>query len=341
MRDVVYRPHYNRSATLVRHLTRAAELRAWYREQLVDVSWVGPTQRNALVRLAHYSTRIEGNPLTLSEVEALAQGKDLSVEEKAKREVLNYFAALRWIWQKSPVRIDEKGLLHLHELLTRGVLSRDQVGTYKNRPNAVFSQGRIIYKPPPPEAAPILTQALLRWLHSKETRAEDPVIVSAVAHHRLVSIHPFMDGNGRAARSLASWILYRRKFDTHHIFALDEFFETDRPRYYAEIQKVREGKQDLTSWLEYVGEGIVATLEKTRSRVQTLRVKPAAKRITLNRQQERILQILGEVPRMPGGELSRTMKLSRAGVSKLMRPLLAAGLVMKEGSTKAALYRLP
>ena len=82
---VVYRPCYSRSATLVRHLTRAAGLRAWFRERLVDVSWVGPAQRNALIRLAHYSTRIEGNPLTLPEVQALAEGKDLSVEEKAKR----------------------------------------------------------------------------------------------------------------------------------------------------------------------------------------------------------------------------------------------------------------
>src|SRR3989338_9608832 len=100
--NVPYCPIFERSAQTVEYLTSASSLCAWIQEQAVDVSWIAPTQRDALVRLAHYSTRIEGNPLTLPEVAALAAGKDLAIEERAKREVLNYFAALRWIWRESP-----------------------------------------------------------------------------------------------------------------------------------------------------------------------------------------------------------------------------------------------
>ena len=339
--NVPYCPIFERSAQTVEYLTRASSLCAWIQEQAVDVSWISSTQRDALVRLAHYSTRIEGNPLTLPEVEALAMGKDLNIEEHAKQEVLNYFAALRWIWRKSPNQnIEEKDLLSLHKLLTQRLLSISESGVYKSKPNAVFQGTRIIYKPPPPEAAHILTRGLLHWLNSREARIEHAVIVAAIAHHRLVSIHPFTDGNGRIARALESWILYRRGFDTHHIFALDEFFDVDRQRYYREIQKVRQQGDNLTSWLEYVSEGVIETLQKTQRRIQTLRAKMPASKLILSRQQERVMRILGEVPRLRGGELARSLGMTRSYLSKLLRPLIRAGLIVKEGTTKAATYRL-
>ena len=170
---------------------------------------------------------------------------------------------------------------------------------------------------------------------------EHPVIASAIAHHRLVSIHPFMDGNGRIARALGAWLLYCRGFDTHHIFALDEFFDSDRDRYYYEIQKVRDNEDNLSSWLEYFGEGIVSTLERTKQRIQTLRAGSPADKIILTRIQERILRILGEESKIGGGELARMLDMSRSHLSKTLGPMIRAGLVIKEGSTKASIYRLP
>lgn len=337
-----YRPVFQRSARLLSRLVDAAAVRAWIQEQSVDVSWIAHSQRDALVRLAHFSTRIEGNPLTLPEVEALAAGKDLPVEESAKREVLNYFAALRWVWTKSaPREVRERDILGLHRVLTDGVLPKAESGAYKQRPNVVYGGGRVIYRPPPPEAAQILTKGLLAWLSSGTARSEHAVVVAAIAHHRLVSIHPFMDGNGRLARALESWLLFRRGFDTHHIFALDEFFDQDRPRYYYEIQRVREQGEDLTAWLEYVSEGVLETLRKTQRRIQAIRSGKPGKRLVLTQRQERILQILASTPRLGGGELARTLGIGRSRLSKVLRPLLDGGLIEKEGATRAAAYRLP
>lgn len=338
--SIVYSPLFERSAVLVRNLTEATRLLSWIQQQLVDVSWIASTQRDALVRLAHFSTRIEGNPLTLPEVEALAAGKNVFVEERSKREVLNYFAALRWIGSSGGTKMTEAALLSLHRILTAGLLSKFEVGIYKTKPNAVFGNGRIVYKPPPPEAAPILTRSLLHWLNSSKTMEEHPVVTAAIAHHRLVSIHPFMDGNGRIARSLETWILVHRDFDTHHLFALDEFFDHDRNRYYREIQRVRDHGDVLTSWLEYVSEGILETLNRTQRRIQGLgKLKPAT-RIVLMPKQERLLQLLVHSPRLGGGELARSLSITRSHLSKILRPLLDAGLVHKDGSTKSAFYGL-
>ncbi|PIV19232.1 MAG: hypothetical protein COS41_01730 [Elusimicrobia bacterium CG03_land_8_20_14_0_80_50_18] len=336
---VTYKPKFERSAELLRNLIEASGLCEWFRQQMIDVSWLAPAQREAFARLAHYSTGIEGNPLTLPEVRALAEGGTIHGDEKAELEVTNYFAALRWIWARGRGEIREKDILKLHKILTGGLLSATESGAYKIKQNAVFSRGKIIFQPPPPEAAHILMSSLLSWVNSASARKEHPVIAAGIAHHRLVSIHPFMDGNGRIARALESWILFKGGFDTKHIFSLDEFFYHDRDRYYGEIEKVRRRNDNLTSWLEYVSAGILETLRNTRNRIQILRLKKPSRKIVLSPKQERILNILSQAPFMSGGDLSRALNISRSYLSKLLQPLVRAKLIVKEGSTKAASYR--
>ena len=64
-----------------------------------------------------------------------------------------------------------------------------------------------------------------------------PILSSAIVHHQFETIHPFADGNGRAGRMLSLWELYRRGFDNHHIFSIDEFYWEDRPRLLCRLGK--------------------------------------------------------------------------------------------------------
>ena len=95
---------------------------------------------------------------------------------------------------------------------------------------------------------------LLAWWNQESARLS-PVLSSAILHYRFEAIHPFADGNGRTGRALALWELYRRGFDTHHIFSVDEFYWEDRPRYYAALDAVRREGGDLTGWIEYARKG--------------------------------------------------------------------------------------
>src|SRR6185436_13884508 len=104
-----------------------------------------------------------------------------------------------------------ENVLRLHRLLTQNTLPKEHSGAWKTRPNRVIdSRGVTVFTPPGPAQAKPFTEELLEWLQSAKGRELHPVLASAIAHHRLVSIHPFLDGNGRAARALAVWVLWAR-----------------------------------------------------------------------------------------------------------------------------------
>lgn len=85
----------------------------------------------------------------------------------------------------------------------------------------------------------------LGWWN-KDSTGLSPVPSSAIVHYRFEAIHPFADGNGRTGRAPALWELYRRGFESHRIFSVDEFYREDRPRYYAALQAVRQqGKESF------------------------------------------------------------------------------------------------
>ncbi|MCC6543963.1 MAG: Fic family protein [Nitrospirae bacterium] len=339
----MYKPHFDISPELLRLVTLATEIRVWINSAVVDVSWLPVLQRETAARLAHSTTAIEGNPLTLPEVAAIARGEETGATTTDKQEILNALAAMHWIWgRKSGALIRESDLLHLHRLLTRKILSDDKSGHYKTRPNRIVNhRGIAVYSPPPPDKAKPLTLELLEWINSTGSEALHPIIAGAIAHHRLVSIHPFADGNGRISRALAIWLFYSGGFDTHHLFALDEFFEQDRQRYYQKIQQARDLDDDLGYWLEYVAEGVIRTLQKVKERIIGLSISVQAPHMVLTKRQEDILRFLRDKGRVKSPDIEKAFSLTRARIGQIIKPLTDSGLVIREGQTRATTYRLP
>ena len=197
--------------------------------------------------------------------------------------------------------------------------------------------GRFV--PPPPTDVSGLMFELLEWWNT-ESGKHSSVISSAIIHHRFESIHPFADGNGRMGRTLALWELYRRAFDTHHIFSVDEFYWEDRPRYYAALDAARQQDDDLTSWLEYAAEGLHVTLEKVWTRVQRLSAESGRKKLVLRPKQEQLLQMLRDHKSMTPQEIWDGIGLSKQGALDLLRPLMKSGLVKRVGTRKSGRYIL-
>jgi len=193
----MYQPNYTITDTLLARISEAEALRTKIQTAPVQVAWLETIRLEALVRRAHFSTAIEGNPLTLPEVEALAGAKKVELEDRAKREVLNYLAALRWIARQSAkTPVTETAVLKLHRIIVAGLLEPKVVGAYKVSANVIMSAGQVVYRPPGPHAAKSGTRALVQWLEGLG-RATHPIATSACAHYEIARLHPFQDSNGR------------------------------------------------------------------------------------------------------------------------------------------------
>ena len=330
-----YEPRFTITPRLLARVEAIAALRERIQTAAVELSWIPALQKDTRTRNVHASTAIEGNPLTLEQVRALEEGRELvASDQRSQREVLNYFAGLRYVEKNAGKKIlRHEDLFTLHRILADGVMDQGVAGRYRS---IAVRVGR--YMPPAPRDVSGLMFELLEWWNQKSGEVS-PVISSAILHYRFEAIHPFADGNGRTGRALALWELYRRGFDTHHIFSVDEYYWEDRPAYYAALETVRREGEDLTGWLEYCAEGLRQTLERVWLRVQAFNLKSPEK-LVLRPKQERLLQLLRDHRSMSPPEIWTALSVSRQGAMDLLRPLLAAGLVEKIGTKKTGRYAL-
>ena len=253
---------------------------------------------------------------------------------RSEREVLNYFAGLRYV-EKHVGRktIRHEDLFALHRVLAADVMDQGDAGRYRT---IAVRVGR--HTPPSPREVSGLMRELREWWNRKSVELS-PVLSSAILHYQFEAIHPFADGNGRTGRALALWELYRRGFDRHHIFSVDEYYWEDCPAYYAALDAVRRNGEDLTGWLEYSAEGLRQTLERVWLRVQSFNLVSTEK-LVLRPKQERLLQLLRDHGSMSPSELWAALDVSRQGAMDLLRPLLEAELVEKIGGKKTGRYAL-
>jgi Fic family protein len=152
------------------------------------------------VELTYTSNAIEGNTLTRQET-ALVVEKGLTVGGKSLKEHLeatNHASALNWVMDlvnKPTKHLTENDILHLHYLILKGI-DDENTGHYRNV--AVRISGSTVILPNS-RKVPDLMANFAKWMQQCEI---DPIELAALAHYELVTIHPFVDGNGRTARLL-------------------------------------------------------------------------------------------------------------------------------------------
>lgn len=346
----MFKPNFQRTDLLIEMIARIEVARDRILRALIVPRWEAELRREAITRSAHHSTSIEGNPLSLEEVTDLLAGCHVLAHPREKQEVLNYAEVLRYIDRRflgQERLVVEEAVLHLHALVMKDLLPPAEVGQYRRVPVVVGvpATGEIVYMPPDWEDVPGLVADLVAWLNSPEAADLMSVLEVGIAHYELVRIHPFVDGNGRTARALATLILAQRNFDTKRFFALDEYYNQDRLSYYEALRSVDPQTQDLTEWLEYFVQGIAVEMVRGERRVEELsslyRIEMEAEQISLNPRQIRLLDYLRQSGgSISNGEYQELFLVSKRTASKDLSELTAHGLLVVEGAGRATRYRL-
>lgn len=330
-----YTPQFTITPKLLSLVEEITALRGRIEGAAVTLSWVPNLQKDTRVRNGHASTAIEGNPLTLEQVRALEEGRELvASDERSQREVLNYFAGLRYVEKQSKLKmVRHEHLFQLHLLLADKVMDQGDAGAYR-RINVQVGK----HFPPAHEDVSALMFELLEWWN-KDSQELSPILSSAILHYRFEDIHPFADGNGRTGRALAMWDFYRRGFDAHYLFSVDEYYWEDRPAYYAALSQVRDAEEDLTEWLEYCSRGLKQTLEKVWLRLQKFQSQGGEKML-LTPKQERLLGLLKDQGSLAPAEIWAQLGISKQAAHTLMKPLIEHKMIEKRGTNKSGKYYL-
>jgi Fic family protein len=152
----------------------------------------------------HWSTKVEGNPLSEDEVKRITRATMLSgnIEKRAgpSQEVINHLLVLAGE-EALARKWDKKFLCALHEILLEGTGSKAKIGGYRENQAVIEEGGEEVFIACPPGSIEEEMESLLDWVN-KKAPAYDVVVAATLFFHEFESIHPFEDGNGRLGRTL-------------------------------------------------------------------------------------------------------------------------------------------
>ena len=279
-----FRPVFTLTPLLLRQIKAVERVAGFLEAVELHKAWSDELRQHVRVEDALSSLQIEGSSLTLEEAFGLARDREREVDRDSEREFLNYllaFEAIDGYRGERGARVGAAEILNLHRVLVRGVRGGDRfAGRFRVEPVQVGDRvgGEVVvhHAPPPWTEVEGEVDALVRWIAAvKEIPSRrhvergggdpwvHPVIVAGIAQHRLVWIHPFIDGNGRTARMLTAMLLYQRGYDFKYLFDLSTYYNKDRDKYYEALRTVdRSG--DYTRWLEYFLGGFSYQLVKIK-----------------------------------------------------------------------------
>ena len=327
----------NRIATALMRIDRA---RGFLEAAHLSDEWVEKMRDRALVLEAHHTTHIEGTHLTLEQSERLLSGGAVpSADPDDVRELLNYRSALELVstYLGGGGPITEELIRGIHSQLVAGVRGGSAgPGEYRTIQNYIVNTRtkKIIYTPPPAREVPRMMADLVGWLQTEGDT--HPVIVGGMSQFQLVHIHPFVDGNGRTARLLSTLCLYRSGYDFERLFAISEYYDQDRPAYYAAIQSVRERDMQMTGWLEYFVDGLATQMLEVQAR-GTRAIKRdvlllRARRLGLKDRVVDVLAFLLDRGRGTVSECEEALGENRRTLQRDLKLLVEQGFIREVGS---------
>ena len=213
-----------------------------YRVSTVKLSRsvAGRLRKNSKKKSSYASNKIEGNPLSETQVDEVIERDERRHFLKPEQEVRNYFLALNYLEEKAAKkeRFTKELILDVQKYVEKGA-SKEKIGLRGPMPPgtlfAVYDSqtGDPDYIPPEYSDIPGLLDELVEYVNTTD---DHPLIVAAIVHYQLVTIHPFEDGNGRTARLLSGYILDVNGFGFNGIGSLEEYFAYDVDEYYRSIQ---------------------------------------------------------------------------------------------------------
>ncbi len=313
-------------------------------------------RNRARVRSTHYSTRIEGNRLTLAQAEQVIKGGKTQFlgRERDVNEVKNYWNALLRVeeWANNQSPISEALIQKLHALVEKG--TRAKPTPYRTDQNVIkeSNTGAIVYLPPEAKDVQKLMKGMVAWIKEAEKNNIPAPIIAGLAHYQFVTIHPYYDGNGRTARLLATLILQRASYGLNGFLSIEEHHARNLENYYRSLvthphHNYYEGRSeaDLTGWVEYFVVLLAGVFQAAKDEALALATQGVVQEPELLRKLDRrarmILPLFARQDEITNADIARTLGLSDRMARVLCQAWVKKGwLLLANASNRSRAYKL-
>jgi Fic family protein len=310
---------------------------------------------DALLRTIYHGTHIEGNDLNIDQTKQVLEGEEIFARDRDIQEVINYRNVMELLDELKERRggYETSMLTDIHKETVNKVVVPEKCGVLRKSEVVIKEEGtgRVVFQPPPYPQVKALLDEFISWLNAPSSSEYHPILKAGIVHYILVSIHPFVEGNGRTVRAFSTLVLMRENYDIKKFFSLEEHFDQDLDGYYSAFSATdsKPGgvfEKELTDWLEYFTEVVAIELSKIKERIRKLSVDSRLKgiignQIALTERQMRLIEHMGE----QGYAAMQSLKdvfpmVSEDTILRDLNYLIEKKIIKKEGKTKAARYVL-
>lgn len=347
----MFTPSFNITNKILKNISKIEAAEEVIKHSPLLPLWEKQFKEDAIVRSVFHGTHIEGNKLHKDEAKDVLLGKEVIARPRDIQEIINYRKVIEYIDDEAKRKINkitELVVKKLHKIIINKILDDDESGKYRIKQVVVKNSktGEITFKPPKPLEVPFLMREFLYWLNKDDNNESiHPILKAGIAHHELVRIHPFIDGNGRVARVISTLILFLGGYDIRRFFSLEEYYDKDAVSYYESLQRASSG--DLTNWLEYFTFATGAEFEKIKEKVLKLskdvklKEKFGGKQIYLTEREMKVIEYIQDIGYLQNKTFPTIFPdVSEDTVLRDLQNLIKKGLIKKIGSTKAARYEM-
>jgi len=314
-----------------------------------DQKWVLLTAAESI----HFSTKIEGNKLTLKQVTEILQSKSgiKTNSTRSLQEVLNYSKARKFLLTRLNVKLSPDTLLKAHDLIMWQIVTRALRGKYRKSQNVIrdAKTRKITFMPPEAKDVSLLMTELFKTIE-KYTKTDSALIAAAVFHFGFVTIHPFMDGNGRIARLFSNYILELAGLRFTHFTSIEKQHEADRVKYYTSLHNLQgfnfydiPNNLNISTWIVYYLNSILAATTEAVQRVQQNKIIEPEDLAQENFSEDRLaiaLTFFNKYKKITAQEYEALTHVGRTQAVSDLNELLKKNKIIKIGGGRSTRYVL-
>lgn len=291
-------------------------------------------RRSNRIRTIHGSLAIEQNTLTLEQVTAVLNGKQVLAPPKDIAEVQNAYEIYNLMDTLDPYSVET--LLSAHGVMMRGLI--EEAGIFRSRPVGVVNpQGEILHFGKLPDYVPELVCKLLDWVKSSEF----PMLIkSCVFHYEFELIHPFSDGNGRMGRLWHTLLL--SKWNPLFAWLPVESMIHDRQQEYYDVINASNDEGESTRFIRFMLSAIKSSLNEAAEMSDQMMDDLSDERISKAEQRWIVVKnYLKQHDSIQNADICRLLDVSPATANRLLRAWTEENKLKRYRNEKTWMYRTP